>query len=104
MLAQECKVLIRFLYMLHLVCKASSKWEPLLPTQLGDSLITQGQGALGACPLAHRLLAKFIMPNFSQPKANMMATFLLPPILSMDFSSVTLLHLQLKDDPHPQTF
>lgn len=47
MLAQKCKVLIRFLYMQHLVCKASSKWELLLPTQLGDSLITQGQGALG---------------------------------------------------------
>ena len=40
-------MLIRFLYMLHLLCKASSKWELLLPAQLGDSLITQGQGALG---------------------------------------------------------
>lgn len=29
----------------------------------------------------------------------MMATFFLPPILSMDFSCMTLLHLQLKDDP-----
>ena len=47
MLSQKCKVLIRFLYMLHLVCKAFSKWELLLPPQLGDSLNTQGQGALG---------------------------------------------------------
>ena len=71
----------------------------LAPPSAGRLFKHPGSGSFGASPLAHRILDKFIMPNFSQPKANMMATFFLPPILSMDFSCMTLLHLQLKDDP-----
>lgn len=59
-----------------------------------------GSGSFGACPLAHRLIAKFIMSNFSQAKGNMKATFHIGTDIVCGLSGMTLLHLQRKDPPN----
>lgn len=68
MLEQECKVLIRFLYLLYLLCKASSKWELLLLPRLGDRLITQGQEALGHVHTLRGLLLNLLCPTSPSQK------------------------------------
>ena len=71
----------------------------IAPPSTGRLFNHIGSGSFGARPLAHRLIAKFIMSNFSQPKANMKATLHIGANIVCGFKRFDLIKSPMKESP-----